>query len=380
MAVLRVENTNVTDLPVNNSDEITLYQIGRYISSNEAVRRIFGFPIHERDPTVSHLAVHLENGRSVYFTNETAIDRVINPPKTILTEFFKLCNRTDAFGAFARTLLYSEVPHYFTWAQTKKMVTPLARHTDIRKVDGHQHSTYKDACLELGLLEDDNQWECMLAEAALNCAAKQIRLLFAIVLTTCFPARIETLWDNHKDSMTDDIRYQHHTSCNDLTIAFRDAMYNEALIAIEDLCLSIANLPLSHFDMPSPNRSASDLLTTDMNHEFQYNTIEMAVIVACNVPLMNEEQRNIYDSIMLAVSSGQGGFFFGCTRWNWKTFIIPLILAEIQSNNGIALAVASSGIAAILLDGGRTAHSVFKLPLNIKLPLNNQDAVCSIKK
>ncbi|GBP66695.1 hypothetical protein EVAR_79050_1 [Eumeta japonica] len=60
-----------------------------------------------------------------------------------------------------------------------------------------------------------------------------------------------------------------------------------------------------------------------------------------------------------------------------KTFVISLILAEIRSNNGIALAVASSGIAATLLDGGRTAHSVFKLPLNIQ---NNPDAVCNIKK
>lgn len=44
----------------------------------------------------------------------------------------------------------------------------------------------------------------MFAEAALNCTAKQIRLLFAIVLTTCFPAQAETLWDNHKDSMRSD--------------------------------------------------------------------------------------------------------------------------------------------------------------------------------
>ncbi|XP_042903221.1 uncharacterized protein [Parasteatoda tepidariorum] len=122
MAVFRVENTNVTALPVNNNDE--------------AVWRIFGFPIHERDPTVIHLAVHLENGQSVYFTNETAIDRAINPPKTTLSEFFELRNRADAFGAFARTLLYSEVPHYFTWAQTKKW-TPRKQGTPV------------DACLGL---------------------------------------------------------------------------------------------------------------------------------------------------------------------------------------------------------------------------------------
>lgn len=219
---MSMENTNVTAPPVNINDEITPYQIGRYISSNEAVWRIFGFPIHERDPTVVHLVVDLENRQRVYFTNETAIDRAINPPKTTLTEFFELYKRTDAFGAFARTLLFSEVPHYFTWAQTKKWTprkqgTPVnacpglfksnalgwvfivnPRQTEcfylrlllvnvtgplsfqhIRIVDGHQHPTYKDVCLALGLLEDDNQWECMLTEAALNCTAKQIRLLFA---------------------------------------------------------------------------------------------------------------------------------------------------------------------------------------------------------
>ncbi|GBP83349.1 hypothetical protein EVAR_54366_1 [Eumeta japonica] len=44
MAVFRVENT-VNAPPVNKNDEITLYQIGRYISSNEAacVSLVFQF-------------------------------------------------------------------------------------------------------------------------------------------------------------------------------------------------------------------------------------------------------------------------------------------------------------------------------------------------
>ena len=44
---------------LNDNDGIMLFQIGRYVSSNEAVWRIFGFPIHERDRSVTHLAVHL---------------------------------------------------------------------------------------------------------------------------------------------------------------------------------------------------------------------------------------------------------------------------------------------------------------------------------
>ncbi|GBP92460.1 hypothetical protein EVAR_99636_1 [Eumeta japonica] len=49
----------------NRNDEILMYQMGRYINSNEAAWRIFSFPIHEREPAVQHLAVHLENGQSL---------------------------------------------------------------------------------------------------------------------------------------------------------------------------------------------------------------------------------------------------------------------------------------------------------------------------
>ena len=39
------------------------------------------------------------------------------------------------------------------------------------------------------------------------------------------------------------------------------------------------------------------------------------------------------------------------------------------------LAVASSGIAALLLPGGRTAHSRFKLPINL-----TDESLCTVKK
>ena len=88
--------------------------MGRYISSNEAIWHILSFPIHERDPSVQHLAIHLENGQRVYFTEEDLLQRAFEAPKTTLTEFFTLCQRYDIFGRFSKTLLYGDVPRYFT--------------------------------------------------------------------------------------------------------------------------------------------------------------------------------------------------------------------------------------------------------------------------
>ena len=49
-------------------------------------------------------------------------------------------------------------------------------------------------------------------------------------------------------------------------------MSNEALIT--DHCIVIVNLPIGHFGMSSPNRSASDLINTDINREMKYDTVE----------------------------------------------------------------------------------------------------------
>ena len=51
------------------------------------------------------------------------------------------------------------------------------------------------------------------------------------------------------------------------------------------------------------------------------------------------------------------------------------IAAEVRRRGQVALCVASSGIAALLLDGGRTSHSRFKIPLSI-----HEDSVAGLNQ
>jgi hypothetical protein len=37
----------------------------------------------------------------------------------------------------------------------------------LRTVDGTKHDTFKDACIIMGLLEDDNEWHQALEEASI---------------------------------------------------------------------------------------------------------------------------------------------------------------------------------------------------------------------
>ena len=99
-------------------NEVKHFQTGRCVCSSESFWRMFRFNLHERHPAIQHLDVHLENGERVYFNPENAHLLAQAPPRnTTLTAFFKLCQEDD----FARTLLYSKVPTYYTWNATQRV-------------------------------------------------------------------------------------------------------------------------------------------------------------------------------------------------------------------------------------------------------------------
>ncbi|PNX77366.1 ATP-dependent DNA helicase PIF1 [Trifolium pratense] len=79
---------------------------------------------------------------------------------------------------------------------------------------------------------------------------------------------------------------------------------------------------------------------------------------------------------MEAVTNQKGGVYFlygyGGTG---KTFMWSTLAAALRSKRSIVLTVASSGIASLLLPGGRTAHSKFKIPI----PILEKD-ICKIDK
>lgn len=75
----------------------------------------------------------------------------------------------------------------------------------------------------------------------------------------------------------------------------------------------------------------------------------------------------MFDLIVQMINAKQSGtFFLDGPGGTGKTFLYRVLLAYVCCNIGIALAVASSGVAASLLPGGRTVHSRFKLPLDVE--------------
>ncbi|GFW59162.1 ATP-dependent DNA helicase PIF1 [Trichonephila clavipes] len=178
--------------------------------------------------------------------------------------------------------------------------------------------------------------------------------------------------------MSEDILHRLRAANQNPDIQFTPNVYNEALILIEDICLTIANKALVQLGMPASNRPANNLFDRDLQRETHYDSDELGTFVRTNLPQLILEQRIAYDRIMRAITEQSGGLFFiDAPGGTGKTFLLSLILATIRSQNNIALAIASSGIAATLLDGGRTTHSALKLPLNLQ---NTEAPTCNISK
>jgi hypothetical protein len=399
-------------------DEVERYQLGRYISSNEAVWRILDFPIHERHPTVVHLAVHLENGQRVYFTEDNLHERVNEPPKTTLTAFLLLCQKDD----FAKTLLYCDVPKYYTWDASGKRFkrrvqgTAVPGHHDVRETDalgrvytvhpnnfecfflrlllhtvrgptsfealrtvnGRVCSTFREACQVRGLLEDDAQWDATMSEAAVAQSPARLRNLLVILLITCGPSNPGQLWESYKESLTEDILLQARRRNVGMTLDYTPDMFNQTLIILEDKALEMAGKDLKQLGLPTPQRNLGDRLSREMLRETSYDVEELKEYVLQNEILLVMDQRAAYNAILDRINRKAGGIIFlDAPGGTGKTFVINLLLAKIRQQSKIAVAVASSGIAATLLHGGRTAHSTLKLPLNLT---RCEAPLCNISK
>lgn len=88
-----------------------------------------------------------------------------------------------------------------------------------------------------------------------------------------------------------------------------------------------------------------------------------------NTQIFNDEQRTIFDLVTQSVFTNNKAnnhiyFFLDATGGTGKTFVANTILAAVRKDGRMAIAVASSGIAAIFLYSVRTAHSQFRIILD----------------
>src|SRR5437588_12724915 len=107
-----------------------------------------------------------------------------------------------------------------------------------------------------------------------------------------------------------------------------------------------------------------------------YNEDKQCRLAEQHILSLNLDQHTAFDKILSAITNRTGEIFFlhgpGGTG---KTYLYNTLCYKLRSEGNIILCVASSGIAALLLKGGRTAHSCFKIPIPC-----HEESICNISK
>ncbi|GBM05590.1 hypothetical protein AVEN_94849-1 [Araneus ventricosus] len=249
---------------------------------------------------------------------------------------------------------------------------------DLKTVNVTVCETFKQACELRGLLEDDSHWKSTLDEAATAHSARMLRDLFAVMLQTCSMSNPTEFWNLHKENMTEDILHEKRIRINNMDLTYTNEIFNKTLIALEDKIKASGGTNLKVFGLPEAQRDVNNSLNYEILRETSYDIQKLASYIATNEPNLVDDQRFAFEKITSAIFTETGGIFFlDAPGGTGKTYLINLLLAKVRERNMTDLAVASSGISATLLTGGRTAHSVFKLPLNLPCVEN---PICNISR
>ncbi|XP_042942779.1 uncharacterized protein LOC122276961 [Carya illinoinensis] len=358
--------------------------------------RIFGFIINKVHPAVYSLHLHLENQHQVTFRAHENLTNVMNSDfsaKSMLTEFFA----TNQVDQNARKLLYKEFPEFYVWSQQYKMWTirkkqvvigrivtanpfegeryylrMLLNHIrgplsfdHLKTINGILATTFREAATMYGLLQRDDSLEECLYEASLYQMPFSLRRLFVTILVYCNPTNPRDLWEHFEQDMSADFQLVESSS---------STIRTETLRSIFTIFESMGrNINSFHLIDQNIDFDQDEFLFREIDDELAVPILKEDLHAST---LLNCEQQNAYNSILQKVLSNEAAIFFidgpGGTG---KTFLYKALLATIRTKQLIALATASSGVAASILPGGRTAHSQFKSPLD-----TNKNLTCSVNK
>ncbi|GBM65839.1 hypothetical protein AVEN_12894-1 [Araneus ventricosus] len=313
--------------------------------------RLNEFNLSEKSHTVVRLAVHLPDQQAIVHQDgqeEEAVARAATR-QTTLTAWFEL-NKNDQDS---HNYLHTDIPHYYTfnksvikwqkWQQGGEQV--IGRMPVVNIQDSERYYLRLLLLRKLGAVSFED-----------------LKTVDEIVCNTFQQTfnDIPELWFRYKDALSEDFVQQYS----------EDSGPQYALAEIEEF-FKHYNLNLKKLKLPTVHLpdALSNLPSFDILVEQQKGQI--------NAQKLNEEQKLVFDILKAIYDNKEDTsrlFFLDGPAGTGKTFLYNTLLHTIRGKGHHVTPVASTGIAATLLNGGRAAHSVFKIPIVL-----NATSTCNVK-
>ena len=202
------------------------------------------------------------------------------------------------------------------------------------------YNSFEDAAIASNLISDDEETDRCMAEAVLNLMPSQLRTMFALLCSMTDIGRPLQLFNRYKDSLIEDLLR---------TMTPKDAL-NKLLLILDDI-FRTSGTSCEKMGLQTP---------TNVEEIVDFGTINQLTRES-----LNNGQKILFDTIMEAIQDNSKSrfFFINAHGGTGKTFLFSVLISELKRKKMFALPVAFSGIAATLLEDGRTVHSRFKLPV-----------------
>ncbi|XP_076940886.1 uncharacterized protein LOC143610239 [Bidens hawaiensis] len=298
------------------------------------------------------LPFHLPDKQQVFYGPDDDVEDILKN-HSVASTMFKSWMECNRIYDEAKDLNYIEFPSKFVWKKHGKCwerrkvgfsigrihsVSPALGEAyflriilnkvkgptsfeDICTVNGVVFPTFRDACYERGLLDDDMEYIEAIKEASNSCSGGYLRNLFATMLTSHCLSRPDFVWEKSGEILSDGILYNQQRAlnstgyidrCNTKVVLFcfsstnlsitEDKIKNLTLYEIEKLLLQNGSTLRNFETMPFPDDHAVStsnnlLINKELNYEPQDLQNEYDNLFVS----LTEEQRCIFLEITEAV-------------------------------------------------------------------------------
>ena len=347
-----------------------------------AIGRLYAVHPNQEDRFYLRMLLCTLTGSDVRQIYQRAIDRVAPNRETCCVCLvstaevcFRPCSHEYVCARCVQHLQQQAHPQAFRCPMCRADVTeviPLAAptvRTDVHLLkDGS--ATFKAACRALDLLKDDAEWALALREAADSAMPEQLRSLFLHILCFCAPQEPVLLFDRFCQEMGDD----HRKALEEMNLYSTNNVRTCTLYSLRCALdpnasagerTALTNLPTltddeqAFIDQIGQVTTSPIAFATDYDQDLESWNFEDRYARCRDILL----QKSLIDGVIeLVQGSEQLLQYIDAPGGCGKTHCLNTLLSYFRGQGLRAIAVASTGIAALQLDGGRTVHLAFKLP------------------
>lgn len=390
-------------ISTNNTDEFHDYIHGRYLSSSEAVWRIFNYYFTHQWPTVKALRVYLPHQGlhqmyrhnnsasegsqllqyfarsssslfdnltySEYFTHYLFISFSCFDIHKYPQFWYEDYSRPDLQGLNIYSHIVIPRSHNKIICQLRTIPPKVGElyylrilllhkssrsYKQIRTIHDIEYPTFQEAAKALGLFNDKNEATLALEEGIQLCfCPSQLQFLFAhLILDIPFPAI--DLWNTFCTQLCSDCRKSPLHPINfDIGL-----IHIESILIAKGSSLRSLALPLPKQFAPTEYQQEHDVMVSQHSRLFTQHTSMLSSLTL--------SQHTIYDHIIKDCNSSNNNhhlYFVDGPAGRGKSFLLNTIICKLRSEQKIVMVVGTTALSVTLYAHGRTAYSAFGIPV-----------------